>query len=1005
MERGAIKIMKLAKKLILSFFIASFLYPLADIWSRTEARNSKKPSAEICAKALQAVSWEARLETLEDRLKIFMSLLDRHPNIVTANLQFPRSLPETYSLVPELRAALGKNAASFETTPPRVHRLRYVASGEAHYDGEAVKDFLDKRVADVEHLNLLDGGNIAAQIRHLKKTSRSEDGRFNEKTFKKQLRRFLHVMPLLFDSSGQARFQRWQEDRENIIKKIRTLSPAEIESQYGDLLKEHLSHLIEEVSKERGLGQVQDIFVGLQNNFLEKEVRAALTPILNNRRSDGDIQERVLSLETLPAWVSIARGCYGGDCSILSVPYYSLVKGVKVHFIRKTHDLSEQPSGYAFSVPVKVKGIMVPYILTINGVTLTQADVEMAVRSIAEEYGSHEVVLPDFQKQPDLVNTQAARNGMTISKRQAVSVTLPPGWKTVDQFMKSHQVRGYRNYYFGRSIQRAFLSRLPERDPRILDSRVEQELSAPSYVELQNLLNVPLIQRAILGVQASSYTGAKMKDVLDALNLTQSQVEAARPLVELSSTRSLKWSEYQQLQEELGFGLENLLDLDGSVRAASLRSLYRERPQLFSEHGIRKSPKGVNALIEAYGPAFPEEIRRVLQTSEISDEKALQILEQFKPAMTAGDLKQALEFQKTFEGTALYSWANVALPQAFVRMNLAKTAIGRKLDAALSLKDRDERAFALAVLHESSQKTSLMFQAFQEIHKRMEEEGLSYKSAVESWLGSSEGNSRAKARYLGIFFNNSRFQKLLNKTPERQEGEVVEAIDDFSSYFLFERLARGDLPPNLTLESFEFKKIPISKDSPRTEASQIQTTPLTQGQFEMVMGYNPSFFNWGIESINHPVEQVTGDEAVAVAKKMSELDPNWDYRLPTKAELKLMTKAGTKTDYFFGNDPSKLLKYGWFHENSDDKTHPVALLRPNPWGLYDVYGSVSVITKDEEVDPLSPESGQYGIVSVGGSYLNELDYVVSHPSTTWDNIDSVISDRGIRLVRTRKAGR
>lgn len=127
--------------------------------------------------------------------------------------------------------------------------------------------------------------------------------------------------------------------------------------------------------------------------------------------------------------------------------------------------------------------------------------------------------------------------------------------------------------------------------------------------------------------------------------------------------------------------------------------------------------------------------------------------------------------------------------------------------------------------------------------------------------------------------------------------------------------------------------------------------PVTQEEWEKVMEYNPSFF----KGEKLPVENVSWLEVQAFLKKINSLETFRDetpentyiYRLPTEAEWEYAARAGTNTSFFFGNEDSKLKEYAWFLENSGLETHPVGLKKPNPWGLYDMYGNVGEWVRDE----------------------------------------------------------
>jgi len=118
---------------------------------------------------------------------------------------------------------------------------------------------------------------------------------------------------------------------------------------------------------------------------------------------------------------------------------------------------------------------------------------------------------------------------------------------------------------------------------------------------------------------------------------------------------------------------------------------------------------------------------------------------------------------------------------------------------------------------------------------------------------------------------------------------------------------------------------------------------VTQGQWQAVMGQNPSYFT-GSDDL--PVEQVNWEDCQAFCKKVS-AKVGMRIRLPSEAEWEYACRAGTRTRYSYGGSMHpELGQYGWYDANSEGKTHRVGSLKPNPWGLYDMHGNVGELCQD-----------------------------------------------------------
>jgi formylglycine-generating enzyme required for sulfatase activity len=154
----------------------------------------------------------------------------------------------------------------------------------------------------------------------------------------------------------------------------------------------------------------------------------------------------------------------------------------------------------------------------------------------------------------------------------------------------------------------------------------------------------------------------------------------------------------------------------------------------------------------------------------------------------------------------------------------------------------------------------------------------------------------------------------------------------------------------------------------------LQTTEVTQRQWEAVMGTNPSYF----KGPDRPVENVSWGDIQGFLRKLNAREKGSRYRLPTEAEWEYACRAGQKPEEA-GNSGD----VGWSSEDSEGVTHPVGQKKPNAWGLYDMRGNVWEWVQDwygpysaeRQVDPQGPQSGVFRVLR-GGSWNDHSVFTV-----------------------------
>jgi formylglycine-generating enzyme required for sulfatase activity len=181
--------------------------------------------------------------------------------------------------------------------------------------------------------------------------------------------------------------------------------------------------------------------------------------------------------------------------------------------------------------------------------------------------------------------------------------------------------------------------------------------------------------------------------------------------------------------------------------------------------------------------------------------------------------------------------------------------------------------------------------------------------------------------------------------------------------------------------------------------------PVTQAQWQAVMGNNPSYYKGN----GLPVENISWNDAQEFCKAISKVTGK-TYRLPSEAEWEYACRAGSTGDYCFGDGEALLSNYAWYSENADLRSHPVGYKNPNAWGLYDMHGNVMEWCEDDWHDGYdgAPTEGRAWVdrPSSGSSRVIRGGCCIDHAGVcrsafrTYNSPNWAYAHLGFRLART-----
>ncbi|MBF0185174.1 MAG: SUMF1/EgtB/PvdO family nonheme iron enzyme [Magnetococcales bacterium] len=177
--------------------------------------------------------------------------------------------------------------------------------------------------------------------------------------------------------------------------------------------------------------------------------------------------------------------------------------------------------------------------------------------------------------------------------------------------------------------------------------------------------------------------------------------------------------------------------------------------------------------------------------------------------------------------------------------------------------------------------------------------------------------------------------------------------------------------------------------------------PVTQGQWQQVMGNNLAHFKRGPE---YPMESISWHDTQEFIQTLNRLGEA-RFRLPSEAEWEYAARSGGLPQRYSGGEQAD--EQGWHSENSEGASHPVGQKAANGLGLHDMSGNVwewvadwydpAYYAESARDNPPGPDKGIHR-VKRGGSWqsaptLTRTTFRFDSDPSGW------YEDLGFRLLR------
>jgi len=209
----------------------------------------------------------------------------------------------------------------------------------------------------------------------------------------------------------------------------------------------------------------------------------------------------------------------------------------------------------------------------------------------------------------------------------------------------------------------------------------------------------------------------------------------------------------------------------------------------------------------------------------------------------------------------------------------------------------------------------------------------------------------------------------------RESARPSESTEEMLKRFVDECVAitpgEGQFPKSFTIGGGDGPLALEPTEITLPASFRISRYEMTQELYELVMTRNPS--RW--QGRRNSVEMVSWLDANQFCQRLTTvlqtqklIAANETVRLPTEAEWEYCCRAGSTTRFSFGdsavrdgdrdNKASILDDYAWHTGNAAGNDPAVGVLKPNPWGLYDMHGYLWEYVQDSGTKPQSADESR-----------------------------------------------